>query len=174
MSRSLIPLLLGAVLLAGCGSLQSVQPIDMADDESSSRLIPGWLQLHAEVRQLTEEEIVEQLVDVGLPEGDEALYYYGLLNQQLNSYGAWIQARDAFSKLAESENLLAGQRELAVVFRVYNQDRINTQAKLNKLNARGNELQERLVLAEEEKRLLQQKIQALTDLESAISTRKEE
>jgi hypothetical protein len=155
--------------------LQSDAPANDTQDEiNPAAPLLNWLALHSEVRTLTNEEVVQRLVSIGLPEGNESQYYYGLLNQQLDSLGAWIQARDAFDKLSEAEGLSPEQRDLAVIFRALNQDRINAKIAIDKLSNQGSELQQLLSETEEEKKLLEQKIQALTDLESVISTRKEE
>ena len=120
------------------------------------------------------DEVVEQLVRLNKPEGIDQLYYYGLLNQQLQTQGAWVQARDSFRELQQKEGLTSEQRQLAGILLVYNQNRINWYQRQSELLKRHAEMQEQLQQAEQDKLLLEQKIQALTDLEAVISTRKEQ
>ena len=108
------------------------------------------------------------------PEGADQLFYYGLLNQQLMTYGAWAQARDTFRVLREDKELAEVQRQLVTILQEYNQTRINWYQRQSELLNRNAELQQQLREAEQDKLVLQQKIQALTDLEAAISTRKEQ
>lgn len=174
MSRPLVFVFLTFALLGGCADFQPLPPsVDRKENEIASTLAK-WLALHTEVQNLSSEQAVEKLITVGLPQGEEPLYYYGLLNQQLDSYGGWIQARDAFIELEDTDSLSAGQRQLAGVLRVFNQNRINAQLEINELLEQNTSLTQQLANTEEEKQLLEQKIQALTDLESVISTRKEE
>ena len=56
----------------------------------------------------------------------------------------------------------------------YNQNRINWYQRQGELVKQRSQLEEQLDEAEQEKALLEQKIQALTDLEAVISTRKEQ
>ena len=120
------------------------------------------------------DEVVEQLVRLNKPEGIDQLYYYGLLNQQLQTHGAWIQARDSFRELQQQEGLTTEQRQLAGILLVYNQNRINWYQRQSELLVENAGLEKQLQQAEEDKVLLEQKIQALTDLESDISTRREQ
>ena len=96
------------------------------------------------------------------------------VNQQLVTYGAWVQARDAFRLLREDEELSEEQRQLVAILQAYNQTRINWYQRQSELLNRHAELQQQLDEAEQDKLVLEQKIQALTDLEAAISTRKEQ
>ena len=96
-----------------------------------------------------------------------------MLNQKTPAYRNWIQARDVFRQLRESDQLSAEQRQLAAVFEEYNQNRINWHERYGLLQEQYGDLQEQLDSAQADKALLEQKIQAITDLEAAISTRKE-
>ena len=120
------------------------------------------------------DEVVDQLVRLNKPEGIDQLYYYGLLNQQLQTHGAWAQARDSFRELQQQEGLTTEQRQLAGILLVYNQNRINWYQRQSELLVQNADLKKQLHEAEDEKILLEQKIQALTDLEADISTRKEQ
>lgn len=113
----------------------------------------------------------------GVPENGDDLYYFGLLNQQLKEYNHWIAARDAFRQVRKDPELELEQRQLAGILERYNQSRINAQSRENELRDRYR-LQQRELDAQdalaEENELLKKKIQALTDLEAVISTRKEQ
>lgn len=119
-------------------------------------------------------ERIAQLKKLQEQEGTGQRYYYGLLHSQLEGYPDWIRARDAFADLASDASLSKEQKGLADILRSQNQTRINAYVKQIDLQQRAVELQKQLVAAEAEKTALQQKIQALTDLETSISTRKEE
>ena len=66
------------------------------------------------------------------------------------------------------------QRQLTGILLAYNQNRINWYQRQSELLVENAELEKQLQQAEEDKVLLEQKIQALTDLEADISTRKEQ
>ena len=123
---------------------------------------------------MSTEEVVAKLIRVNEPEGAGQLFYYGLLNQQLQTFDAWAQARDTFRQLHENEELTAEQRQLAGILQSYNQNRINWYQRQGELLKQNAELKQQLSDAEQDKLLLEQKIQALTDLEAVISTRKEQ
>ena len=175
MSRSLASLLLGLAILAGCVVSPPVQVVENSTaDVVTYSSVQQWLNLREEVAGLSEEEVVEKLVRVNKPEGIGQLFYYGLLNQQLQTHGAWAQARDTFRQLQQDEELTLEQRQLAGILQEYNQNRLNWYQRQRELLVQNAELQKQLTAAEQDKLLLEQKIQALTDLEAAISTRKEE
>ncbi len=110
----------------------------------------------------------------GVPDNGDALYYYGLLHQQLKEYDHWITARDAFRQVRQDPELDLDQRQLAGIFERYNQSRINWYSQQTDLLQRYGDLERELDTLDEEKELLQQKIQALTDLEAVMSNRKEQ
>ena len=97
-----------------------------------------------------------------------------MLNQQLQTNGAWAQARDSFRELQQSDGLTTEQRQLTGILLAYNQNRINWYQRQSELLVENAGLEKQLQQAEEDKVLLEQKIQALTDLEADISTRKEQ
>ena len=174
MSRSLTSLLL-ALAIAGCTVSKPAQVVDQPTPEIVTySSVQRWLNLQQDVAGLTTEEVVAKLVQVNKPEGADQLFYYGLLNQQLLTYGAWAQARDTFRLLREDEALSEEQRQLVAILQAYNQTRINWYQRQSELLNRHAELQQQLDEAEQDKLVLEQKIQALTDLEAAISTRKEQ
>ena len=175
MSRSLTSLLLALAILAGCVVSPPVQVVENSTaDVVTYSSVQQWLNLQEEVAGLSEEEVIEKLVRVNKPEGIGQLFYYGLLNQQLQTDGAWAQARDTFRQLQQDEELTVEQRQLVGILQEYNQNRLNWYQRQGELLVQNAELQKQLTAAEQDKLLLEQKIQALTDLEAAISTRKEE
>ena len=162
-------------LLAGC--VAAPPPTVVAP--ASPQTIPysgvqQWLNLRQDVSVMSTEEVVEKLVRVNSPEGEGQMFYYGLLNQQLQTHGAWVNARDTFRELQQNEDLSTEQRQLANLLQEYNQNRINWYQRQSELLVQNADLKKQLHEAEEEKILLEQKIQALTDLEADISTRKEQ
>ena len=177
--RPLVFLLLSLAVLAGC----AVQPPQQTAEDHTGEVIryatlKEWLELQQEVAEMEKAEVAGQLAKVDKSVAKSAnpgqLYYYGVLNQQLNTYGAWTVARDTFQKLQENQALPKEQRQLAGILRQYNQNRINGYVRQRALLNERAQLQQDLSHAEDEKRQLAQKIQALTELEAAISTRREE
>jgi hypothetical protein len=178
MSRSLALVALVLAILAGCAASPPTPPtpvVAATPPEITAYLaLHQWLNLQQQVAALGTEEAVAELVSLGKPEDIAQLYYYGLLNQQLQTYGGWTQARDTFRELHLDEELLLEQRQLAGILQQYNQNRINWYQRQSELLKQHSELQQQLDQAEQDKLLLEQKIQALTDLEAVISTRKEQ
>jgi len=125
--------------------------------------VQQWLSLHQRVAGMSSEE-VEAALDQ--PDSANRLFYFGLLHNQGQTYGAWAQARDSFRQLLVEEGLTKAQRQLATIFQWSNQSRINGYQ-------RENNLGQQLLESEQNKLLLEQKIQALTDVETVMSTRKE-
>ncbi|MFT4517641.1 MAG: hypothetical protein ACI9JM_000018 [Halioglobus sp.] len=174
MPRALILMLLVSSLLGGC---VTQSPVSIAAAQPEIQQYPSvseWLDLQHDVEHLSTDQAVARLVKVGKPDSVGQWFHYGLLNQQLASYGAWTHARDAFQKVQETEALDFEQKQLAGILRQYNQNRINWYLRQSDLLNEQAELQLALRTAREEKGLLEQKIQALTDLEAVISTRREE
>ena len=175
MSRSLISLVLAAALMAGCAAAPPPQVVATTPPEVIAyAALQQWLNLQQQVSAMTTEQCVAALVSLGKPEGADELFYYGLLNQQLQTYGSWAQARDSFRQLGEDQTLAVTRRQLAGILQTYNQNRINWYQRQSELLNQDAELRQQLQAAEQDKLLLEQKIQALTDLEAVISTRKEQ
>ena len=63
---------------------------------------------------------------------------------------------------------------MAALLEAYNQQRINSYQRLEQLSGENDELQRQLADAELRKAELEEKIQALTELEANISTRKDQ
>lgn len=176
MSRSLILSIATLLLLAACTTAPrtSMTGTSTTSGAESYSSIEQWLQLQQDVTAMSTDDIVAKLVRVNKPEGVGQLFYYGLLNQQLQTYGAWAQARDTFRSLQQEEALTEAQRQLVVLLESFNQNRINWYQRQSEVVKQNRELEQQLLDAEQEKLLLEQKIQALTDLEAVISTRKEQ
>jgi hypothetical protein len=173
MCRPLIAAVLGLVILSGCAVSPAV--VEQAAPEAiyySS--VQHWLQLQHEVAAMSIEEVSEELADLDTPGNAGDLFYQGMLNQQLQTNAAWVQARDAFRALQDDHELTVEQRQLAGILQAYNQNRINWYQRQSDLLVDNTRLQQQLRETEQEKLLLEQKIQALTKLEADISTRKEE
>jgi len=128
--------------------------------ECACAQVLNWLQMQQDASAMSIDEVTQRLAESEKPESGDDLFYYGLLNQQLDVFTKWTEARDTFRRLSLDESLTWEQRRLAAILERYNQSRINWYEQNRKL--------------EEEKSLLDQKIQAITDLETTISTRKEQ
>ena len=133
-----------------------------------------WLVTEEDVAQLGNDEVLALLAAMDSPTSDDDLYTYALLQQQLDTFEGWIRARDTFATLLKSRDLFPGQRRLIVILQDRCQSRINAHITRRELGNEKLQLQQALELAQEEKQLLEQKIQALTDIEAVISTRREE
>ncbi len=167
-------ILLALCVLSGC---TSTSPAQVEQGDPPIQMYPEalrWLQLSQEISAMNPGEAVEELVGLKRPQDVNQLFSYALLNQQLQSYGAWTEARDTLQILAVDQSLAPGQRHIVDTLLKYNQSRINWYLKYQKLEEEQASLQEQLRAAREQKNLLEQKIQALTELEAVISTRKEE
>ncbi len=177
MSRALLTATLCLVCLGGCELLQpqtspSARPPDPRVQAYGE--IRGWLDMGQQISAMDTEQVVEQLVLLGKPEGPDAQYRFGLLNQKLKTYASWVQARDAFRVVVEDPTVTREQRQLAAVLLQYNQSRINWYLEYRKVQEELAGTQSDLAATREENALLQQKIQAITELETSISTRKEQ
>jgi len=136
--------------------------------------VQQWLKLHQDVAAMDAAQLDTSLAGKVTPEGGNELYLYALLQQQSQNYTAWVKARDAFRQLYTDEELTDSQRQLADIFQTYNQLRINAYQRQSELLNEQASLQQQLQQAAQGKLLLEQKIQALTELETDISTRREE
>lgn len=173
MSRTLAIATLTLVALIGCAA----PPSAVIQPEPDFVIVSGeqqWLELQQDVASMSDEAVATMLADTSSTKSVNELYYYGLLQQQLQDYSAWVLARDTFRQLHENTELAVSQRQLAAIFQAYNQSRINWYQRQSELLKEQASLQQQLQNAEQDKLLLQKKIQALTDLEAVISTRKED
>ena len=172
--RPLISLLFAVAFLAGCAAQPPKQVADHTAEIVVDAAVTEWLNLQQQVTEMDTTEVSAKLATINKSASTDQLYYFAVLNQQLKTFGAWTVARDAFLALQGDETLPNEQRQLAGILRQYNQDRINAYVKQRGLLDERSQLQQELSQSEEEKQQLAQKIQALTELETAISTRREE
>lgn len=175
LSRARLVTLLLPVLLVGCTTpLQLGMPAPAPTVDEAQLAFERWMNLHTQVQSMSAEEAAQRIAQLDSPEGEGQRFYYGLLHTRLKNYPDWIRARDAFADVAGNASVSEAQRGLADLMRQYNQLRINAYVRQLELESNAVALRKQLVSAEAEKTLLQQKIQALTELETIISTRKEE
>ena len=175
MPRSLIIALFTLSVLLGCVAHPPAEVVKRPCPEIVEiSTIQEWLGIQQEVAAMNPERAAIELAEKEGPTSARELYYFGLLHQKLLQYDSWTQARDTFRLLRENSDLSAEQQQLAGIFEDYNQNRINGYQKQFKLQQDYEALQQQLNNSEQEIFQLEQKIQALTDLEKAISTRREE
>ena len=183
MPRALVLFTAGIVFLAigACSSSPQVGtdsrvPQDLTDYQQLQK----WLSLQQDVESMGADQVQLELANSTTLKSPDEVFYFALLNQRLETYGNWTLARDKFRELHSISGLTDPQRQLASILERYNQSRINWYKRHeliedeNRLLADENQLlRHQLALAESEKMLLQEKIQAITDLETTISTRRE-
>lgn len=169
-------LLLAALFMTGCGHFPL--PSDSADSRAlrvtELQSLNHWLVISEEVNAMSAEQVGAALKDLDSPVSQSALFYYGALNQKLGRIDGWIQARDTFRKLGSDQTLGSGIRELARIHEAHNQMLINWHERHRHLQK---ELAESVLdheVLEKKHQLLEQKIEALTDLEAVISHRKQQ
>lgn len=167
--------LLLAVALPGCARFMPAQVVDSpAPEVIADSPLPDLLQLQDTVTGMSAEQVERELASMNKPSAIRVLFYYGLLNQQSLNYPNWITARDVFRQLGQDERVTEEERQLAGILERFNQNRINWHERYSQLRNQQQVLQQQLLEAEQHKALLEQKIQAITDLEAAISTRREQ
>lgn len=179
MSRTLkgLALLLCLGALAACQggpATPAVMTPVAVTEVSSTPTLRQWLNRQEQVAGLSTEEVAEELSGRSRPEGGPELFEYALLNHYSGHYEGWIKARDAFRTLSGDESLSREQRQMTALLEAYNQQRINTQQRYRQLQDDNEDLQRQLAAAELREAELQRKIQALTELEAHISTRKDQ
>jgi len=127
-----------------------------------------WLRIADLYMELTPTQAQQRLDKVGDEEKTTLQWYrYALLNQQLNNRAGWIRARDAFRHVVASETLGQELYGLTKLLLKYNQNMINWDARYSKVQI---ELKESTAMQQ----VLEEKIQAITNLEQNISSRKEQ
>jgi hypothetical protein len=168
MSRSIAGLVFILGMLSGCASPPPTQVVlRTAPDIVAGSSVEEIFVLQEKVQSMTAEQVVTELATMSKPDTAHRLFYFGLLNQQSESHDNWIIARDVFRQLRASDTVAPEQQQLAAILEKYNQSRINWYQRYSLL-------QQELLDTQQQKLLLEQKIQAITDLESTISTRKEQ
>jgi hypothetical protein len=176
MSRPLIIASILLVTLAGCAAQPNIiVEVPPAPDPQTCTCeqLQKWLELEDHVSNMSAEQVRQQLASLDDPKGSWQQFYFGLLKQQLDEFVSWTQARDTFRELAADNGLVKEQRDLVTILQRYNQTRINWYQQHRELLADHETTAAKLDASLEENRLLQQKIQALTDVETSISTRKD-
>ncbi|MEM6583166.1 MAG: hypothetical protein AAF699_17950 [Pseudomonadota bacterium] len=136
--------------------------------------VQRWLRWQETVATMSDAQLITALETSAEPRNDNQSFYYGLLRQQTDSYQDWVKARDIFRTLAEKDQLSVGQRRLAELLERYNQSRINWYQSRRELRLEYESLEGQLVQLQAENRLLENKIEAITELEATIRTRKED
>jgi len=127
-----------------------------------------WLRIADLYMELTPTQAQQRLDELGDEEKTTLQWYrYALLNQQLNNRAGWIRARDAFRYVLAAESLSQELYGLTKLLLKYNQNMINWDARYSKVKI---ELKE----SEAMQQVLEEKIQAITNLEQSMSTRKEQ
>jgi len=175
MPRSVVIGTLLLLVLAGC-TTQPPKVIDVADYAPTCNCtqLESWLELQRKVSAMSIEKVEKRLAKLSEPKGNRQLFYAGLLNQQLDVFENWAQARDIFRQLAANGELTKEQRNLAAILGRYNQSRINWYLQHRQALEEIHGLKAKLLVSQEENELLEAKIQAVTDVETSISTRKEQ
>lgn len=173
MSRSLTLIAVLILALTGCALLPSQQASREASLAAYAAL-KAWLDRVQSVEAMSRKRVTARLSDMGKPKDHDELFYFGLLSQRSNAYDSWTQARDAFRELSEAPAITREQRQLASILLLYNQSRINAHLRSRKVKADCSATETDLEQVRSENDLLERKIQAITDLETSISTRKEQ
>ncbi|MEM9253818.1 MAG: hypothetical protein AAGA91_00140 [Pseudomonadota bacterium] len=172
MPRTLILSLFFSASLLGC-TTQEPAPTSQASSIAYPT-VREWLQLSDSVGAMSASQVQSKLLTVKPPASATQLFLYGLLKQQLGTPGALAEASQSFAILEKNSALADDHRQLAGILRQYTQSRLDSYNRERELQLQEQRLQAEVATAEQEKTDLEQKIQALTDLEAVISTRKEE
>ncbi len=170
--------LITAMLLGGC---QMLEPMDslfysVKSEPATGSLQPEvvdldqlvlWVQTAHASTQLSPAQALERISEL---ETRKMSHYerfrYAALNQQLNDRTGWIRARDTLRDLAQERTLPDNLQQLAILLQQHNQAMINAEA-------RRHQMAHELDAAQVAQQALEQKIQALTNLEQQLSNRKE-
>jgi hypothetical protein len=184
MSRPLasLAILLALLVLASCSSGPRPQSeLSHAQALNDYEELRKWLSLHRDVESMSTTQATAALRSSRKSEKPDDVFYYALLNQRIDAYGNWTLARDKFRELSTTPGLTDQQRQLVLIFERYNQTRINWYMRRelvehnNRVLKHENQaLHGELATSQSERLLLQQKIQAITDLETAIIIREEQ
>ena len=127
-----------------------------------------WLRIADLYMELTPTQAQQRLDKVGDEERTSLQWFrYALLNQQLNERAGWVRSRDAYRQLLITENFGDELRGLTKLLLRYNQNMINWDARYNKVQIQLKE-------SEAMQQVLEEKIQAITNLEQNMSSRKEQ
>jgi hypothetical protein len=172
---ALLRLCLVAGILCGCAQHPPAKVVYIPSPENINwASVQKWLKLQVSVADLPVEQINAGLVGMNRPTAADQLFYYGLLHQHSQTYDGWITARDVFRELSQNSAISVEQQELATILEKFNQNRINWHERYGQLQQQCDDLSQQLTETQQQAQVLEQKIQAITDLEATISTRKEE
>ena len=164
-----------ATIMAGCISAPAPEIITVETPvKTPAPPVQRWLRWQETVSTMSPSQLTDTLEGMAEPGNANQFFYYGLLNQQSDTYDGWVAARDIFRELQENEALTRGQRRLAGLLERFNQSRINWFHSRDELRGEYESLEQQMMELQEQNTLLEQKIQAITDVEATISTRKEE
>lgn len=178
MSRALVNIfgLLACLTLAACTATAPAVTAPVEPVAKAPPILPvqRWLRWQDTVSTMSAEQLSTAVEGTAEPSTPNQSFYYGLLRQQSDAYDGWVRARDIFRQLTENEELTRGERRLAALLERYNQSRINWYQSREVLRAQHVELEAKVAVLQQQNRLLEQKIKAITELEATISTRMED
>lgn len=164
--------LMMTLILLACAGCESLQP-NYYDGWNREPTLTAeqrhyWLRIADLYMELTPSQAQQRLDKIGDEEKTSLQWFrYALLNQQLNERAGWIRSRDAYRQLIVTENFGDELRGLTKLLLRYNQNMINWDARYNKVQIQLKE-------SEALQQVLEEKIQAITNLEQSISSRKEQ
>ena len=175
LTSKILPSVVIVALLGACTTPAPVEVVEVHREVPAKAAKPApvlkWLQWQETVSTMNATQLSTVLEGMAQPGNANQLFYYGLLNQQSEDYDGWVIARDIFRDLQADDTLTTKQKQLAGILERYNQSRINASYGQDELRKQNEELQQQLADLQEKNRLLEQKIQAITELESTISIR---
>ncbi|MCW9052862.1 MAG: hypothetical protein OQJ91_11235 [Motiliproteus sp.] len=174
------------VLLAGCQHLNQqvakiVPTVEVVEPDPQQYRLKSWLQQLSQAMEMNPEEVQKNLKKLGTkrPQVINQLYHYAVLNQQLKDRLGWIRARDSL-RIIKADKQVSGEVEMLVnMLLLHNQSMINADARDSRMLDALDQNQIQLDVAGEALResrqhseLLQNKIDALTNLERNMSIRR--
>ena len=158
-------------MLTSCASTTPMPPSSEPPIKAPTPPVQRWLRWQETVSTMSTEQLDSALEGMAEPANAGQQFYYGLLRQQTNAYDNWVAARDIFRELRQDESLSTAQRQLAALLERYNQSRINWFQSREELRQQYQSVAAQRDQLQEQNTLLEQKIQAITELEATISTR---
>jgi hypothetical protein len=176
MPRTLILCTALTALLAGCAQQATTPATDSVSCQCAEPYeeMGEWLAMERRTSAMDTSEVVAELVRLGRPASASEQFYFGTLNQQLGTPANWRQARDAFRALRKNTELTNEQRNISAMLERYNIYRLDDNKDRNDMLRDQAELERNLEMLKQENAQLEQKIQAITDLEADMSTRIEQ
>jgi len=164
--------LIVALVMLFCVGCESLQTAYYEDWDRAPALTAEqrhyWLRVSDLYMELTPAQAQQRLDNINTDKKTSLQWFrYALLNQQLNEPAGWIRARDAFRYLLAIETLGQELHSLTKLLLKYNQNMINWDARYSKVQIQLKE-------SEAMQQVLEEKIQAITNLEQSMSSRKEQ